>query len=94
LTIVIFASVHALQRMPFVDRRGHEDSYRRLFQALTDLAPQARILFKPKWESTEWLRGVVGPSAAFEETTRTPLGSGLIDQSQKTTAAAMQIAEK
>jgi hypothetical protein len=73
LTIVIFASVHALQRMPFVDRREHEDSYRRLFQALTDLAPQVRILFKPKWESTEWLRGVVGPSAVFEETTRTPL---------------------
>jgi hypothetical protein len=73
LTVVIFASVHVLRRMPFVDRRGHEDSYRRLLKALTDLAPQVRTLFKPRWESTEWLRGVVGPSAAFEETTRTPL---------------------
>jgi hypothetical protein len=72
LTVVVFASVHVLLRMPFVDRREHEDSYRRLFQALTDLAPQVRILFKPKWESTKWLRDVVGSSAAFEETTRTP----------------------
>lgn len=73
LTIVIFASVHALRRMPFVDRHGHEDSYRRLFRALTDMAPQVRILFKPKWESTEWLRGVLGPSIVFEETNRTSL---------------------
>jgi len=73
LTVVIFASVHVLRRMPFVDRRGHEDSYRRLLKARTDLAPQVRALFKPRWKSTEWLRGVVGPSAVFEETTRTPL---------------------
>jgi hypothetical protein len=73
LTIVVFASVHALLRMPFVDRRGHEDSYRRLFRALKDMAPQVRILFKPKWESTEWLRGVLGPSIVFEETNSTAL---------------------
>lgn len=48
LTVVIFASVHVLRRMPFVDRRGHEDSYRRLLKALTDLAPQVRTLFKPR----------------------------------------------
>ncbi len=73
LTVVVFASVHVLRRMPFVDRRGHEDSYRRLFKALTDLAPQVRALFKPNWESSEWLRGVLGPSIAFEETNRNSL---------------------
>jgi hypothetical protein len=73
ITVVVFAGAHALRRMPLVERRGHEGSYRRLFQSLADLRPQVRTLFKPKgiWEPTEWLKGVLGASAPIEETSQT-----------------------
>jgi hypothetical protein len=73
ITIVVFAGAHALRRMPLVERRGHEESYRRLFRLLADLRPPVRTLFKAKttWEPIEWLKGVLGASVPIEETSQT-----------------------
>lgn len=75
VTVVVFAGAHALSRMPILDRRRHEESYRKLFARLADLRPGVRTIFKAKtiWEPVEWLRDLLGPDIPLEETTLPPL---------------------
>jgi hypothetical protein len=69
LTVVIIGGAHDLGRMPLLDRRLHEQSYRDFFRGLRFLEPEIRVLFKPKWiwETGPWLREIVGADIEFEE---------------------------
>lgn len=74
LTIVVIGGAHALRRMPLMARDAHVASYRGFFRGLAAFGSTVRIVFKPKtiWETTDWVREIVGDDIPFSETIAHP----------------------
>lgn len=79
LTVVLINGAHFMARMPTLNYRAHEESYRRLLLALLILSPHIRITCKAKnpWETIEWLRSLAPKGLVIEEITEHPTSISL-----------------
>jgi hypothetical protein len=60
LTVIVIGGTCYLSLLPLFNVPGHCHTYRRFFALGSVFADRARVLFKPKLESPEWLAEVLG----------------------------------
>lgn len=74
LTVIVIGNEVVFDRTPIIDRKPLEDSYRRLFRALTAMEPEVHWLCRPRSTANlNWLWSLAGNSPDFRYTTHAPM---------------------